>query len=76
MQAPKLSPLRGAARDELPEGVHFIEADLCTADGCAALARAATERLGALDIIINVLGGSARPLADSPHWTTTSGIGS
>jgi NAD(P)-dependent dehydrogenase (short-subunit alcohol dehydrogenase family) len=45
----------------LPEGVHFIEADLCTADGCAALARAATERLGALDIIVNVLGGSSAP---------------
>ena len=50
-----------SAPDELPEGVHFIGVDLCTADGCAALARAATERLGAFDILVNVLGGSSAP---------------
>jgi NAD(P)-dependent dehydrogenase (short-subunit alcohol dehydrogenase family) len=62
-----------SAPDELPEGIHFIEADLCTAAGCAALARAATEHLGALDIIVNVLGGSSAPAGgfaalDDEEW--------
>jgi NAD(P)-dependent dehydrogenase (short-subunit alcohol dehydrogenase family) len=57
----------------LPEGVHFIEVNLTTADGCAALAQAATERLGGLDIIVNVLGGSSAPAGgfaalDDDQW--------
>ncbi len=41
--------------------VSYIAADLTTADGCAAAAQAATERLGGIDILVNVLGGSQAP---------------
>jgi len=42
-------------------GEHFVAADLATADGCAAVASAATERLGGVDILVHVLGGSSAP---------------
>jgi NAD(P)-dependent dehydrogenase (short-subunit alcohol dehydrogenase family) len=50
-----------SAPERVPDGVHFVTADLCTADGCAVLAQAASEKLGHLDIIVNVLGGSTAP---------------
>jgi NAD(P)-dependent dehydrogenase (short-subunit alcohol dehydrogenase family) len=55
------------------DGVEFVQADLTTAEGGAALARAAMERLGGVDILVHVLGGSATPgggfvaLTDD-HW--------
>lgn len=39
----------------------FVAADLTSADGCAALAAAVRERLGGVDIIVHMLGGSAAP---------------
>src|SRR5260370_32176781 len=42
-----------------PEGVHFVAADLSTADGCAVLADAVAEQFGGIDIILNVMGGSS-----------------
>jgi NAD(P)-dependent dehydrogenase (short-subunit alcohol dehydrogenase family) len=39
----------------------FIPADLTTARGCADLAVAARERLGDIDVIVHMLGGSAAP---------------
>lgn len=64
-----------AARGSLApiEGVEFVRADLMTADGAKALARTALERLGGIDILAHVLGGSASPgggflaLTDE-HW--------
>lgn len=50
-----------SAPDALPEGVQFVAADLSTAAGCAALANAALEQLGGIDIIVNVMGGSSSP---------------
>lgn len=50
-----------SAPDALPEGVHFVAADLSTAAGCAVLANAALEQLGGIDIIVNVMGGSSSP---------------
>jgi len=44
-----------------PEGVHFVAADLSTASGCAALAKATVDQLGGIDIIVNVVGGSRAP---------------
>jgi len=55
------------------EGVDYVQADLTTAEGGEALARAAIERLGGIDIIAHVIGGSASPaggfaaLTDD-HW--------
>ncbi len=45
---------------ELPEEM-FVAADLTTAEGCAALAEAARERLGGVDIVVHMLGGSSAP---------------
>lgn len=44
--------------DTLPEAL-FVAADLTTEKGCAALARAVGERLGGVDIIVHMLGGSS-----------------
>jgi NAD(P)-dependent dehydrogenase (short-subunit alcohol dehydrogenase family) len=44
-----------------PEGVHYVAADLTTADGCSAVANAVLDRLGGIDIVVNVLGGSSAP---------------
>lgn len=43
------------------EGVAYVEADLTTAEGGEALATAALERLGGIDILAHVIGGSAMP---------------
>ena len=44
-----------------PEGVVHVAADLTTADGCRAVAEAVLDRLGGIDIVVNVLGGSSAP---------------
>jgi NAD(P)-dependent dehydrogenase (short-subunit alcohol dehydrogenase family) len=44
----------------MPEAM-FVAADLTTAQGCAELAAAARERLGEIDILVHMLGGSAAP---------------
>lgn len=44
----------------LPEEM-FIAADLTTDEGCAAVAEAARQRLGGVDIIVHMLGGSSAP---------------
>ncbi|OED00962.1 SDR family oxidoreductase [Rhizobium sp. YK2] len=55
------------------EGVDYMQADLTTAKGGEAFARAALERLGGIDILAHVIGGSASPaggfaaLTDD-HW--------
>lgn len=43
------------------EGVDYVTADLTTAEGSDAVAKAVRERLGGIDIIVNVLGGSSSP---------------
>lgn len=55
------------------DGVDFVQADLTTAKGGEALAKAALDRLGGIDILAHVIGGSATPgggfvaLTDE-HW--------
>jgi len=44
----------------IPEAM-FVAADLTTAQGCAELAAAARQRLGEIDILVHMLGGSAAP---------------
>ena len=45
---------------DLPEEL-FVTADLTTAEGCATVADAVNDRLGGVDIIVHVLGGSSAP---------------
>jgi NAD(P)-dependent dehydrogenase (short-subunit alcohol dehydrogenase family) len=40
---------------------HFVAADVTTAAGCASVADAVRDRLGGIDIIIHVVGGSSAP---------------
>src|SRR6202790_3039671 len=63
-----------SAPKALLEGVHFVAADVSTADGCAALAAAVAEQLGGIDIIVNVVGGSSTPaggfaVIDDDQWS-------
>ncbi|TWB13930.1 SDR family oxidoreductase [Nitrospirillum bahiense] len=47
---------------ETPEGgVLYVAADITTAQGCATVAQAALDRLGGVDILVNVVGGSTAP---------------
>jgi NAD(P)-dependent dehydrogenase (short-subunit alcohol dehydrogenase family) len=39
----------------------FIQADVTTAEGCERIAQAAIERLGGVDILVHVVGGSSAP---------------
>lgn len=43
------------------ESIHYVAADVTTADGCALVAREALAILGGVDIVVNVLGGSSAP---------------
>lgn len=47
--------------DGSPDGVHYVAADMTTAEGCATVAERVLEHLGGVDIIANVLGGSSAP---------------
>lgn len=47
--------------DPVPDGVTYIAADLMTAEGCQAVTSAVLDRLGGIDVIVNVLGGSSAP---------------
>lgn len=55
------------------EGVEYVQADLTTPEGSETLAKAALDRLGGIDILAHVIGGSASPaggfvaLTDE-HW--------
>lgn len=47
--------------NNLPDGVHFIEADLSTSEGCASFVKAVQKEFGGVDFLINNLGGSSAP---------------
>ena len=54
--------------------MHYIAADMTTAAGCATVAQAVLDRLGGIDILVNVLGGSNAPAGgfaalDDEAWT-------
>ncbi len=51
----------------------FVATDITTAEGCAAVAEAVRERLGGIDIIVHVVGGSSAPaggfaVLDDGEW--------
>ncbi|MBE0691981.1 MAG: SDR family oxidoreductase [Aquamicrobium sp.] len=43
------------------DDVHYIAADVATAEGCATVAAGVLDRLGGVDVIVHVLGGSSAP---------------
>lgn len=43
------------------QGLHYIAADLMTAEGCDAVAGGVMEHFGGLDVLVHVLGGSSAP---------------
>ncbi|MEJ0026450.1 MAG: SDR family oxidoreductase [Rhizomicrobium sp.] len=62
-----------AVPSQARDGVQYVAADLTTADGCAAAAAFALARLGGVDILVNVLGGSSAPAGgfaalDDSEW--------
>ena len=58
---------------DLTETSLFVAADITTAEGCAAVADAVWKRLGGIDIIVHVVGGSSAPaggfaVLDDNQW--------
>jgi NAD(P)-dependent dehydrogenase (short-subunit alcohol dehydrogenase family) len=49
------------SRPDTPPKAMFVAADLSTLEGCATLAAAVHERLGGVDIVVHMLGGSSAP---------------
>ncbi|MFC7334821.1 SDR family oxidoreductase [Rhodocista pekingensis] len=49
------------SRPDTAGGKMFVAADLTTPEGCAALAAAVRDRLGGVDVIVHMLGGSSAP---------------
>jgi len=47
--------------DTLDDGILFVAADLTSAEGCETLATAVRDRMGGVDIIVHMLGGSSAP---------------
>src|SRR5881394_720230 len=60
---------------ERPEPDLFVAADVATAEGCTIVADAVRKRLGGVDIIVHVVGGSSAPaggfaVLDDQQWHT------
>jgi NAD(P)-dependent dehydrogenase (short-subunit alcohol dehydrogenase family) len=47
--------------ESLSNAEQFVVADVSTVEGCAAVADAVRDRLGGIDIVVHVVGGSAAP---------------
>src|SRR5712671_1920752 len=59
--------------DKLAGAEQFLTADVSSAEGCAAVADAVRDRLGGIDIIVHVVGGSSAPaggfaVLDDTEW--------
>src|SRR5437016_14518564 len=58
---------------ELPDRVMFVAADIAAAAGCEMVAEAVRNRLGEVDIVVHVVGGSSSPaggfaVLDEDEW--------
>lgn len=47
--------------ENLAHADQFVTADVSTAEGCAVVANAVRDRLGGIDVIVHVVGGSSAP---------------
>ena len=47
--------------ESLSNAEHFVVADVSTVEECAAVVDAVRDRLGGIDIVVHVVGGSAAP---------------
>jgi NAD(P)-dependent dehydrogenase (short-subunit alcohol dehydrogenase family) len=59
--------------EKLGRDEDFFVADASTAEGCASVAKAVRDRLGSLDILVHVVGGSSAPaggfaVLDDSEW--------
>lgn len=59
--------------DEIVETDLFVASDITTAEGCETIVGAVRERLGGIDIIVHVVGGSSAPaggfaVLDDDEW--------
>lgn len=54
----------------------FIAADLTTPEGAKTVAQAVRERLGGIDVIVHMLGGSSAPAGGFQALTEDEGTGS
>ncbi len=68
-----LTTARRRPTDHADSRLFFLAADLTTAEGCATVADAVRERLGGIDIIVHVVGGSSAPaggfaVLDDGEW--------
>jgi NAD(P)-dependent dehydrogenase (short-subunit alcohol dehydrogenase family) len=59
--------------ESLSNAEHFVIADVSTMEGCAAVAGAVRDRLGGIDVVAHVVGGSAAPaggfaVLDDNEW--------
>jgi NAD(P)-dependent dehydrogenase (short-subunit alcohol dehydrogenase family) len=57
----------------LAEGIQFVAADVSTPEGCVAVAEAVRDKLGGVEIIVHVVGGSSAPaggfaVLDDAEW--------
>ena len=62
-----------ARPESIQSAGQFVAADVSTAEGCAAVAEAVRNRLGGVDIIVHVVGGSSAPaggfaVLDDQQW--------
>ena len=61
------------APPSLPDGVQFVAADLASVEGCSTVVEAVRDRLGGIDIVVHVVGGSSAPaggfaVLDDEEW--------
>lgn len=56
-----ITTARSTAPPDLPASALFVQADLSTAEGVEKVVKEVTDRLGAVDILVNNVGGSSAP---------------
>jgi NAD(P)-dependent dehydrogenase (short-subunit alcohol dehydrogenase family) len=61
------------APPDLSKDLQFVAADVASVDGCAAVADAVRARLGGIDVLVHVVGGSSAPaggfaMLDDEQW--------